>query len=103
MTEKISPERVTEIIQSIEHPEIAATFYELGMIGSISVNERRISVEILVPFPNIPIKDYLAGMVESAIKKEFPDVSVTFVFSVMNEEVRSRFLAMARQGWKGEI
>ncbi len=103
MSQEVSTERIAEIINRIEHPEIAATFHELGMLGNISNQEGRISVEIRVPFPNIPIKDYLAGMVEAAIKKEFPDVTVSFTFSVMSDEVRARFLGMARQRWKGEI
>ncbi len=103
MAENILPEQITEIIQSIEHPEIAATFYELGMIGTITTRENRVSVELLVPFPNIPIKDYLAGMVEKAIKEKFPDATVTFTLRVMNDEIRSQFLALARQRWKGEI
>ncbi len=95
--------RISEIIKKIEHPEIAATFSELGMIGDVSEREGRVSVEIRVPFPNIPIKDYLAEMVETAIKEAFPDMTVSFTFSVMPEEVRNRFLGMARQRWKGEI
>jgi len=103
MAESIPTEQVTEITRSIEHPEIAATFGELGMIGTITTQENRISIELLVPFPNIPITDYLAGMVEKIIKEKFPEATVSFVFSVMDEETRSRFLATARQHWKGEI
>jgi len=103
MASKVSVEGVLEIIKGIEHPEIAATFYELGMVGDITGTEDGISVEIRVPFPNIPIKDYLAGMIQSSVGEEYPDVSVSFVFTVMSEEIRSQFLALARQQWKGEI
>lgn len=103
MSQDVSSERIIEIIKGIEHPEIAATFYELGMVGEVLNDEGRISVEIRVPFPNIPIKDYLAGMVETNIKKEFPNATVSFTFSVMSDDVRNQFLALARQGWKGEI
>jgi len=103
MANEVSLERVLEIIKEIEHPEIAATFYKLGMVGDITGTEDGITVEIRVPFPNIPIKDYLVGMVQSAVRKEYPDISVSFVFTVMSEEVRNQFLALARQQWKGEI
>ncbi len=103
MGQDIPVERIKEIVKDIEHPEIAATFYELGMIGEAQVSGKRISLELLVPFPNIPIKDYLAAAVESAIKKEFSGASVSFTFSIMPDDVRNKFLSLARQRWKGEI
>lgn len=103
MAHEVSVESVLEIVKKIEHPEIAATFYELGMVGDITEEGGELSVEIRVPFPNIPIKDYLAGMIQSALQEEYPDISVSFSFTIMSEEVRNQFLAMARQQWKGEI
>jgi metal-sulfur cluster biosynthetic enzyme len=103
MTEGFSIEEVVSVVKRIEHPEIAATFHELGMVGDIEKAGEAIVVEIRVPFPNIPIKDYLAGMIQSEVQKIFPGVPVSFNFTVMSDEVRSGFLALARERWKGEI
>ena len=103
MASSVSIEEIVGIIKKIEHPEIAATFHELGMVGSVEKAGEGLIVEIRTPFPNIPIKDYLAGMIQSAIHEVHPDVPVSFNFTVMSDEVRSQFLALARQRWKGEI
>ncbi|MBW1659377.1 MAG: DUF59 domain-containing protein [Deltaproteobacteria bacterium] len=103
MTNEVSVEEVMKVIKKIEHPEIAATFHELGMVGNVEKVGDGIIVEIRVPFPNIPIKDYLAGMIRSEVNKSFPGVSVSFNFTVMTDDVRSQFLFLARQRWKGEI
>jgi len=103
MPQTISLEKVKETINRLEHPEIAATFSKLGMIGDVSAKENGIEVEIRVPFPNIPIKDYLAGMISSATKELYPETPVTFNFTIMSEDVRGRFLSKARENWKGEI
>ena len=103
MANEISIGEVVEIIKKIEHPEIAATFHELGMVGEVERAGDGFLIEIRTPFPNIPIKDYLAGMIQTEINKVVPDALVSFNFTVMTDEVRSSFLALARQRWKGEI
>ncbi len=103
MGNEISIEKVREIVEKIEHPEIAATFNELGMLGEVKMVGEGLVIEIQVPFPNIPIKEYLAGMIQSEILKAFPGTPISFNFTVMSDAVRSRFLALARSRWKGEI
>ncbi len=103
MSSEVSLKAVTEIVKKIEHPEIAATFHELGMMGTIDKVGEGLVIEIRVPFPNIPIKDYLAGMIRSEIAKVYPGTTVSFNFTVMPDDVRSRFLTLARSRWKGEI
>ena len=103
MPQTISLEKIKEAISRLEHPEIATTFSKLGMIGDVNTREDGIEVEIRVPFPNIPIKDYLAGMISSAVKELYPATPVAFNFTIMSEDVRGRFLSKARENWKGEI
>ncbi len=103
MPETISLEKIKEAINKLEHPEIAATFSKLGMVGDVNTKEDGIEVEIRVPFPNIPIKDYLAGMINTAVKELSPATPVAFNFTVMSEDARGRFLSKARENWKGEI
>jgi metal-sulfur cluster biosynthetic enzyme len=103
MAETISLVEIKEAISKLEHPEIAATFSKLGMIGDVITQGDGIEIEIRVPFPNIPIKDYLAGMINTAVKELYPEIPITFNFTVMSEDIRSRFLSKARENWKGEI
>jgi len=103
MAENVSLEEIKKVISELEHPEIAVTFYDLGMIGDVNGNENGIEVEIRVPFPNIPIKDYLAGMIGTAVREIYPDIPVAFNFTIMSGEVRDKFLSKARENWKGEI
>ena len=103
MPQTISLEKVKEAINRLEHPEIAATFSKLGMIGDVTAKEDGVEVEIRVPFPNIPIKDYLAGMINTAVQELYPATPVAFNFTIMSEDARGGFLSKARENWKGEI
>ncbi len=103
MATGVSVEKIKEVVGRMEHPEIAATFQELGMVGNVREAGDGIIIEVRVPFPNIPIKDYLAGMIRREVAKIAEEIPLSFDFTVMPDEVRSQFLLLARSRWKGEI
>jgi len=92
--------RVEKIIKEIEHPEINQTLFQLGMIGDINVEGKNVSVELKVPFYNVPIREYLIQSIEISVKKEFPEANVKVETIEMTPEERMKFMEMAQTHWK---
>ena len=101
MAKNISEEEVRQALAEVMHPAIDRTLVELGMIKNITVRNNRAALTLLLPFPNIPIKDYLANSVREAVMKLGLEVKIKI--GQMNQEEVQSFLAMEQEGWKGSI
>jgi len=97
--EKLSVKEVETALSNAMHPEISYSLVKLGMIRGVEVNGSVVSLTLLLPFPNIPIKGDLVRIIEESIKKLGKNLKVEVKTSEMNEEERKRFLVMAREGW----
>lgn len=93
-------EKIIEIVKSIEHPEIEKTLFQLGMIGDIKIENEKVTVELKVPFLQIPIKDYLVRTIEMAVKEKFSDVKIKIDVIEMTQEERMNFMEMAQMYWR---
>jgi len=101
MVEENKRIRMEEALKSVEHPEIAYSLFELGMIKDINIEESKVSLVLKVPTLSVPIKDYLITSIEEALKKEDEDVRVEVKVEEMDKEERVRFMKMAQEGWRG--
>ncbi|MCD6221324.1 DUF59 domain-containing protein [bacterium] len=93
-------EKIEKIIKEIEHPEINRTLFQLGMIGDIKVENKDVFIELKLPFLGVPIKNYLIGSIEMAVKKEFQETNVKVEVVEMTPEERMKFMEMAQIYWK---
>ena len=93
-------EKIEEIIKEIEHPEINQTLFQLGMIGDIKVDSKDVFVELKVPFLGVPIRNYLIGSIENAVKKHIPGANVKVETVEMTPKERMQFMEMAQMYWK---
>ncbi len=95
-------DEIVEIINNVEHPEIANTLNELGMIDEIDFDDETkvISLTLRLPMLNIPIsvRDIILNSITTAIKKRGSKLSVSF--SVMNEDQRQQFFVLSKKNWK---
>jgi len=95
-------DEIIEIINNIEHPEIANTFDELGMLDEIDLDDETkvVSITLLLPMLNIPVsvKNIILNSIASAIKNKESKLSVSF--AVMNEEQRQHFFSLSKKNWK---
>ena len=95
-------EEIVEIINNVEHPEIANTLGELGMLGEISFDDetRVVSIDILLPMLNIPVsvRDMVLNSIVATIKNKGSKLSVSF--AVMNEDQRQHFFSLSKKNWK---
>jgi metal-sulfur cluster biosynthetic enzyme len=101
VAKNISEEKVRQALAEVMHPAIDRTLVELGVIKNITVRNNRAALTLLLPFPNIPIKDYLANSVREAVMKLGLEVKIKI--GQMNQEEVQSFLAMEQEGWKGSI
>jgi len=100
----ITRETIMQAIADVDHPEIAASLIDLGMVGDIdySAGKNLISFTIVIPFMGIPaqIKQALAYNLYTALQPLGADVE--FLLQEMTEEARQHFFAMAKRHWKDE-
>jgi len=102
--EQITQDKLIDIIHHIEHPEIASTLKELGMIGEININndEKSISVTLILPMMTIPIeiRDMLINSIAEALKQKVSGYKLKISLDQMNDEQRNKFFVLSKQNWK---
>jgi metal-sulfur cluster biosynthetic enzyme len=86
-------------ISEVQHPAIAFSLLDLGIVKDVEVNDNVVSVTFAFPFPNIPIADQLINSISA------PIVSLGFDFKhsivIMTEEEKGKFMRMEAQAWRG--
>jgi len=92
---------VEEVLKEIEHPEIAYTLFDLGMIENVKLENNVVKLTLKVPMLGVPILDYLIASIKESIKEKFPGLEVDIDVAEMNIEERERFMRMAREAWRG--
>jgi metal-sulfur cluster biosynthetic enzyme len=103
MKKNPSRENVLMAVEQLEHPEIAATLGDLGMILDVSVQGNTATVAMALPTTEIPevVRNALIDIMHQPLEKLGLQLKVEFF--EMTEEGRNIFFALARANWKGSI
>ena len=104
MIENVTENSIHLAIQQVEHPAIASSLVDLGMIRDVVYNseDKTVSLALVLPVLNIPqnVRDYMVNSLYQALKSV--DVELTGVnLDQMTEEERQGFLALEQQNWRG--
>ncbi len=104
MIENVTENSIHLAIQQVEHPAIASSLVDLGMIRDIvyTCEDKTVSLSLVLPVLNIPqnVRDYMVNSLYQALKSV--DVELTEVnLAQMTEEERQVFLALEQQNWRG--
>ncbi len=94
---------VQEAISKVEHPAIATTLLNLGMLKDITVTpDGKAALTLVLPLPNIPdnIRDFLIKSLESATQSGGGELSAV-TLGLMDEEERQKFLSKEQLYWRG--
>ena len=83
-----------EKLSHVTHPEINLSLVELGMIGDITDEGGQTTVELKLPFPEIPIKELLESLILDAVGE-----NTKVVTSVMTGAEREKFMELSRANW----
>jgi len=101
MFEENLKEIIEQTLKKIEHPEVAKTLFELGMIKDIRYEDRKVSLNLKLPLKEIPIKEFLIEDIKRTLKEKIPDIIVEINLKEMNQEERLKFIKMAQEAWRG--
>jgi metal-sulfur cluster biosynthetic enzyme len=80
------------------HPAIDRSLIDLGIIKDIVVRDNIVILTLALPFPEIPIKEYLVNSVREPITKLGLELEIKI--TVMSQQEREAFLAMEQESWK---
>jgi len=104
MSETPSTEIVMNAIQQVEHPEIASSLVDLGMVRDIHHNreENTVQLTLVVPFFGIPkqVRDYLVSSLYHAIKATGAELNKVQL-AEMTEEEKQVFFYKEQKYWRG--
>jgi metal-sulfur cluster biosynthetic enzyme len=94
-------EEVRKALEKVMHPEINCNLVELGMIKITEVKDDAISVTLMLPFLNVPIKEDLISLIKESITNLDKEIKVDIKTAEMDEKERKKFMKLARENWKG--
>jgi len=97
------PQNILESLKKVEHPAIAASLLELGMLRDIDVApDGKATLTMVLPFPNIPasVRDTMLNSLAAAAQSAGGELAKVEL-AVMKQEERKNFLAIEQQNWRG--
>lgn len=98
MAKNVSEDDVCKAVAQVMHPAIDRTLIDLGIVKDITVGDNLATLTLALPFPEIPIKEYLVNSVREPITNLGIEVEVKI--TVMSQQEREAFLAMEQESWK---
>jgi len=103
MEKSYTQDEIRAIIDKIEHPEIAVTLTELGMIIDVAVSGNTVNVAMALPMMGIPdvVRNALVQSIQEPMAELGLELNVQFF--EMTPEVRDNFFTLSRANWKGSI
>jgi Mrp family chromosome partitioning ATPase len=96
----ITDKQVLDALRGVMHPEMKRNLVELGMIKEVVTKDGGVTVTLLLPFKEIPIKDDLVQGVRGAVKGLDADSQVQVDLVEMSQQERAVFMAQAEGGPK---
>ena len=96
----ITKKAVLGVLQSVMHPEIERNLIELGMIGDLDVEDGNVSLTVMLPFLDAPVKDELVKRVKHAIRALSSEAEIQVGLGEMNQQERAAFHTATSGGSK---
>ena len=103
MSNEKTTQDLMQVLASVEHPEIAVTLTELGMINDANVEGTTANVTMALPMLGIPemVRNALVESIREPIEELGLQLAVQFV--EMTPEIRTKFFTLSQANWKGAI
>lgn len=99
ITNKIK--KIKDVIKKIMHPEIDYSLVKLGMIKDVKAKGDDVSIKLLLPFLNVPIREDIINSIKETITKLDKNTKIKINVEEMNQKERESFMRMAREAWIG--
>ena len=91
--------KIIQTIEMIQHPAIATSLVNLGMLEEIDFEDNKVIAVFVWPFDNIPIKEQLINSVKIPLKNL--GLELEYSERVMNEDEKTKFLELEKKYWRG--
>jgi metal-sulfur cluster biosynthetic enzyme len=91
--------KIIKTIEGVQHPAIATSLLNLGMLEDIDFEGNKVIATFVWPFDNIPIKEQLINSVKLPLKNL--GLELEYNERVMNEDEKAKFLALEKKYWRG--
>ncbi|MCK5846504.1 MAG: hypothetical protein KAG84_03625 [Bacteroidales bacterium] len=93
-------EDIIKAIMHVQHPAIAYSLLELGIINNVQMKDNTAIIYFAFPFPKIPIAMQLINSI--AFPVESLGVEFEYEIADMSEVAKERFMKMEKAGWIGK-
>ncbi len=96
-------EAILAAIEKVEHPAIATTLLNLGMLRDVVIDPGgQTSLTLVLPFPSIPenVRNYMVNSLSAAVLSAGGELVKANV-ALMNDAERQDFLVKEQQNWRG--
>jgi len=104
MTEVVSQENAFQAIQLVEHPAIASSLVDLGMVRDVNYlqDDNTVSLTLVLPVLGIPqnVRDYMVNSLYQAVKSAGSELTNVNIAEMTDGE-RQVFLAKEKENWRG--
>jgi metal-sulfur cluster biosynthetic enzyme len=103
MSITISSQTITQALEKVEHPAIAATLLNLGTLRGIDISSREVTLTLVLPFPNIVenVRDYMVNSLDAAAQSAGGELTKVHL-AVMDHTERQSFLTKEQQNWRNK-
>lgn len=103
MDKQVTREMVLDLLKKTEHPEIAVSLVDLGMILDVAVQGKTAKVAVALPMMNIPtaVREAIFNNIAGALQELGLETEAEYF--EMAPEVRDNFFAASQANWKGSI
>ena len=96
----ITSEQVLGALHQVMHPEMKRNLVELRMIKDVIVEDGGVTLTLVLPFKEIPIKDDLVRSVRAAVEALDSGLEIEVKLAEMSQQERAAFMTMAEGGPK---
>ena len=96
----ITNEQVLDALRGVMHPEMKRSLVELGMIKNVVIKDGGVTLTLVLPFKEIPIKDDLVRSVREAVATLDSSMEVELKLTEMSQQERAAFMTAADGGPK---
>ena len=94
----ITDKQVFDALRGVMHPENKRNLIELGMIKGVVVKDGGITLTLVLPFKEVPIKDDLVRSVRGAVAKLDSSLDIEVKLAEMSQQERAAFMTASEGG-----
>ena len=96
-------EKILSVLDKVEHPEIAVSLVELGMVLDAALEGKTVRIALSLPRPDIPVSvlNAISDLIKKALDGQGLEIQMEYFDMIPGD--RERFFTLAKAKWKGSL